>query len=177
VEAADTLPTCTVEPSTVKAGESAVLTIIGEHVVDFSFSCDGVTVNSTTQNSATEIKVNFTVLPDATPEECCVTLITDIETVAPIKCCFVITSLDDCLCTLMPNSTIRAGLFSPRYKCFRMQTTCDNAFCQLEIEGVQFESTIRNPGPIQPRCVWIPPWIVTGKRYWKAKCECHRVIF
>ena len=90
VKAADALPSCTVEPSTVTAGENAVLTIKGDHLVD------------------------FTVPPNATPEECCVTLITDIETVAPIKCCFVITSLDDCLCTLMPNSTIRAGLFSPR---------------------------------------------------------------
>lgn len=105
-------PKCvSVEPKTVRAGETVDLTIKYDSAPPISgptFSCNGITINSTTVTGDTEIKVNITPLPippNADPEECCVLSGSDTEIVP--ACCFKI--MPPPVCTSIEPSSINSG--------------------------------------------------------------------
>ncbi len=97
------VPSCLdVDPMFALLGETESVTITGEDTnfadgtTVVSFGCTGVTIDSTTVNSATEVLVNITVADDAAEETCDVTVTTGSE---EITCAdlFEVTSIAPCI--------------------------------------------------------------------------------
>jgi len=117
-----TLPSCvTVAPSSAKAGETkdvvitlADIDLTGKTITkdNVNFGCTGVTVNSATVNSATEITANITVAATATASTCDVT-ITGAGSVGIV--CQGKFSVEVPVCELTVDpSTVNTGFLFPR---------------------------------------------------------------
>jgi hypothetical protein len=114
-------PSCaTLTPSTIKAGNTTDVVIALSNIdltgvtsVTVGFGCTGVTVNSATVNSTTEITANITVAATAPGGTCDVT-ITGASSVG-IVCAnaFTVEPLPPCTITVDPD-TVKTGFLFPR---------------------------------------------------------------
>ena len=117
------VPGCvSVTPAAADAGDTVDVTIALENIdltgvsdVTVTFGCTGVTVNSATVNSATEITANITVAATAQGGTCGVTITGASDVGIVCANAFTVNQPVTCLINVSP-SPIRSGLFLPRIR-------------------------------------------------------------
>jgi hypothetical protein len=165
-------PECvSVEPSSLQAGEANDVTITLKNIdltsangISVSFGCIGITVNSTTVNSATEIMVNIDVAPDA--QNCNGDVVITGASDADIVCHSDFTiHPPPCEITVSP-SEMRTGWLLGRFQTLAIT----GSFCEFDNS-----STVTIDGGIKVRSfevdtsnqmtvtIWVPPAILGGK--------------